>query len=366
MKKYEFLVDFCEKNPVEDKMFTKICQRICANVTNADERTALLMRMVNAHPKKELCILPIYYTDELIKLILDKQSSLVHIPVRFYTPELIKCAVQINGSNLGFAYSIEERTKELCDLAFEKNTFAIIHIPDEYKTEAMCLEAVRDKKNRDTLDKIIEHGIPKEFYSVKLFLAAVETNPSVLKYVPLNYRTYDVCLEAVSQCKTGECLGMVPKNLIDEKMCKIAMRNTPFAFGNIPNDMITEDMCRKAVAYDCNFLDLVPDKFKSEKLYEIAYENHTSDKFIHKIPDEYKTFAMCSEAVKASGDLIKYVPKKYIDTEFVISAIKHGGLKDIEDFLDTLPEIIREYDFFYYPNENDNCDDDNEMGMCIR
>jgi hypothetical protein len=99
-------------------------------------------------------------------------------------------------------------------LAFiESNPDKFDEIPDEYKTSAVCLVAIREYGSDC-------ENIPTELQSEEFFIEAVEINENgkALKYVPEEYRTEKVCLAALKSHPdmAEEILGYVPKELREQ------------------------------------------------------------------------------------------------------------------------------------------------------
>ena len=62
----------------------------------------------------------------------------------------------------------------------------------------------------------------------------------------------------------------------------------------IPDHFWAQEMCDKAVAYNLNMLDYIPDKFKTQETYIKAVEGEPWQlRYVH----EFKTQEMCIKAV---------------------------------------------------------------------
>ena len=80
--------------------------------------------------------------------------------------------------------------------------FAVQYLPDELKTEALCI-------------------------------AAVQQNGKTLEFVPDALKTEELCLAAVQQ--DGVSIQFVPDKLITEALCIAAVRQTSYALEFVPD-----------------------------------------------------------------------------------------------------------------------------------
>lgn len=122
-------------------------------------------------------------------------------------------------------------------------------------------------------------------------------NGTMLGYVPKEYRTYELCLEAVKHY--GLSLCMVPQEYRDYELCLEAVKQYGFALIYVPEEIKDYNMCIKAVNENAFSLDNVPEK--------------------------YKSYNLCLHAVRQNGRVLKYIPSKYRDYNMCLEAIKQIG-----------------------------------------
>ena len=79
--------------------------------------------------------------------------------------------------------------------------------------------------------------VPYEYRTYELCLEATKVNGFNLFNVPLKHKSYELCLEAVKQY--GFSLLYVPENLKDYGMCLAAVRGNAFSLNNVPKKHIT-------------------------------------------------------------------------------------------------------------------------------
>ena len=92
-----------------------------------------------------------------------------------------------------------------------------------------------------------------------------------LRDVPDEFKTYDLCWEAVSDY--GNALEYVPKELIDSQICIRAVDNG-LSLQYVPEEFITQSMCETSVGYDGLNLEAVPEKFINEKMCLYAVKDN--------------------------------------------------------------------------------------------
>ena len=88
------------------------------------------------------------------------------------------------------------------------------HVPDQYKTQEMCNEAV-------------------------------QRIPGVLRLVPDQYKTEEMCNEAVQRIPW--VLRLVPEHLKTQEMCNEAVEKNPWMVEHVPDQFVTQKMCDEAV-----------------------------------------------------------------------------------------------------------------------
>ena len=113
-------------------------------------------------------------------------------------------------------------------------------------------------------------------------------DPYSLEFVPDHFKTEEMCKEAVNN--KAYMLRYVPDHLKTQEMCEKVMNVRPAALFFITNCFKTQKTCDKAFEEDPSSLMYVPDHFKMQKTCDKAFEeDFFSLKFI---PDWFVTQQM--------------------------------------------------------------------------
>ena len=107
----------------------------------------------------------------------------------------------------------------------------------------------------------------------------IEINPLLLFFVPIEYRTKELCSLAAG--RNGFALWFVPVEMQDMELCTQAVHNLPYMLKIVREDLKTKELCDLAVGIDGEALEYVP--------------------------NEFKTYELCLNAVKLNGKALKYV-----------------------------------------------------------
>ena len=167
------------------------------------------------------------YTKKLYKLIApgDSNNDVVNIFSRYAAGELDKSTL---------VYLLKQKQKHSLPQRIEINKYLELvskHgiqlkiVPDEYKTEEVCLAAVR------------QFGL-------------------ALAYVPDKLKTRDLCRTAVIQ--EGTSLKFVPQRFVDLNMCYMAVSENGMALYYVPERLKEVSVCQRAVEQDRNAIEFVP------------------------------------------------------------------------------------------------------------
>lgn len=97
---------------------------------------------------------------------------------------------------------------------------------------------------------------------------------------------------------------VVDESLLHDIYSKVIKRE--FSIHSVPEKYRTYGICLQAVRSNGTMLKYVPEKYKTYEICSLAvqFNGHA----LHYVPDEHKTQELCMRAVKTSG--VKYVPSK--------------------------------------------------------
>lgn len=159
--------------------------------------------------------------------------------------------------------------------------------------------------------------IPQELCSDKLYQIAIQISPEVIRRIPEERRTVDLCLYAVEHddCIYGDfaLAQYVPKNMPKEEKKKIyrkAIEHNGLALAHA--QFITADLCRIAVEQtnpdgDDFPIHYVPKRFLTRRLAELSF--FLAPCSIRYIPEKYVTFPMGRQVVEQDGRNIQLLPE---------------------------------------------------------
>ena len=99
---------------------------------------------------------------------------------------------------------------------------------------------------------------------------AVQQNGYMLKYIPDDKKTYEICTIAVKQI--GWALKFVPDNKKTYKICKIAVQQTGWALCFVPENNKTNKLCENSVRHTGWALKFGPEDKKTDEICKIAVE----------------------------------------------------------------------------------------------
>jgi len=311
------------------------------------------------------------WEDVCKELLAVRPSFIKYVKPECITRELCEVAIKNawHGDVLKYIPDIF-KTKELCNLAFERSPYSIEYIPEEYITERQCLQAIKcsgyllndipmkyrtkeicmiamqsdsspDFKDipKEFLDKDIYLSwlmnssfkidplkkIPEQFYDYDIYLAAVKADGRELKYVPKELISSEMCYEAIR--KDSEAAKYIPPNLFSEKMANALVEKGDYYFEYIPKEVLNEEICIKAIKKGDRFrgtvLKHIPDEMKTQKMCDVAIE--VSVWSLASVPEKYVTLDMLIYVAKqAPGRLEDNFPQKYRTQEFIKKIVEQA------------------------------------------
>jgi hypothetical protein len=127
---------------------------------------------------------------------------------------------------------------------------------------------------------------PREMITEELCIAALEDAPEHLGKMPVEFRTAEVCFQAVYI--DDDALQFVPENLREEvKARKDAITEDEWLdelywfngnhYLKLPKKLLTSEFCRVMVELNGYTIDLVPEELKTPELLEIAGNEEDRD-----------------------------------------------------------------------------------------
>jgi hypothetical protein len=209
-------------------------------------------------------------------------------------------------------------TYEMCLSAIKKCGRFFSDVPEKFRTKELCLIAFEHEPHN------IEE-IPEEHISYDLYLNAVSRSGYILQKTPARFLTHELCLAAVKS--TGHQVKYVPKEILDEEICLTAiqnLKNLGFGIlGDIPVNLRTYQVCLAAVQADSGSFKYVPEEHITYELCLAATKQHSFG--LDEIPKDYFTEELCLALVEHSAVDFKIIPKDKLTERVCLLAISHGS-----------------------------------------
>jgi len=203
----------------------------------------------------------------------------------------------------------------------EKNVKYFTVIPDEMKTEKMCLELINKRRNYHLIEYFPERLLNDDEFYLKLCLKVIRDLDFESFEIPEKLNTRIFYLELIKQ----ECwaIEFVPIDIITNEFYMEAVKQDPSMLTEVPDIMMSPEMCMEAVKQDGQVLDYIPDLWKT---FEICLEAVRQNGYaLEYVPENMKSKEMCIEAVKKSGGALEYVLEEFKTFDLCMKAVKQDG-----------------------------------------
>ena len=209
--------------------------------------------------------------------------------------------------------------------------------PNDQQTENICIEAVKH-------DKRIINLIKEELLTVKVYVSA-------LKYtdcdIPEEILTSDFYVKALNT--DISIIRRIPKEKQTPDMIKIIQKNpdrineTEFFLFYINTELITQDLCILVFDKQPQSYMLIPDKFRTEKMYLFVFI-HWYDK---NIPVEILTDEFYYKALNENITVIKIIPKTKQNKKMIEIIQKNSDrISESHDFLSYINKELITQDLY--------------------
>jgi len=201
--------------------------------------------------------------------------------------------------------------------------FKLTEVPEDMKTEEMCLTAITSSQSDDPWRTL--KIVPKKFLTHDLCLQAVERHAMAIEGVPEDIISEDICLAAVRQGYDDsiEYLSEVPEKYRTKAVCIEAVKHSQ------PSD-------------EADFFSFIPDVvWKDPEFMKAAKKKYIIEDYI---PEQLWDDAdFCRVAIESYGPYLYKVPENLKTLEICVAAVKSTIALDpsmVEDLFDEMPEAI--------------------------
>jgi hypothetical protein len=237
---------------------------------------------------------------------------------------LVMTAVQYFGSALKYA-RLDHINQEMCDAAVANDGNAIYYVPVRYRTSNLCAIAVDKGCPLD--------AVPYDLRTSDLCLRAIRKNPSAIYAVPSNIMNVMFCMSAAIYV----ALKDIPLELRTLEVCKIAVYYNRDALPYVPMALRTGELCMIAIQNQST--ELRTELFRTEPRTELFRTElsrvELSDSILQYVPMALRTVELCMSALTVTGSSILYVPYEVLVPEmFILAAKTYDGV--INHFLQRL------------------------------
>lgn len=307
------------------------------NITNNTSNDSILASLINSphllasikNPSFEFYIEAVKLSPKTIKymnnLTEKNYIELIHANKDTFkyidNPTRIICEVAVTIDGMLLKYIKNEMLDQyLCGLAFNNTVEIFPYIPVDFVTYEMCLQAVQ-------YDGTYLEDVPNEYFDDDVIMEAIKKTPGIIKIV--KEPSTKLCVEAINQ---DPSVVKVLENSSIKKYFRYYQTydnqnilNTIYKILDIEPELFqyiikpTYNICLKAVELDGHNLDDVPHVFRTEELCLKAIQsNPYAIKYI-----EHQTETYIINAIHTNPKCIKYITN--ITPEIELMAVKING-----------------------------------------
>ena len=346
---------------MEDSINNYGCDTEQDRINIVSKNGLMLQKIVNQTEK--ICVAAIEQNPEAVQYVYPEcMTDIVKMTAVTKDPTMLKY--------------IDDQTEELCLEAVKQNPKMLQYVNNQ--TEEICIKAV-------SMDGLTLAWVVVQ--SDDICLEAVKQDPYAIEYV--NEKTKEICLKAVQL--NGYVVGYIDKNHDNyREICLEAIKQNPYAINYINSKCEDyEEICISALEKKGELIEFIPQDCQTSKICEVAFNTEISKPMNKRhnifkyIKDEFKTYDMCTHAIKdfknnANISNIKYIPSYLFDKELADFAFFKLDI----DTIRILPQQVISYEmclkivesgfyntrryFKYIPEEFYNINDHELEKKCIK
>ena len=259
-----------------------------------------------------------------MKALNDHPGNMEDIPNYLFTEKRIE---RILDMNYHFIADLpkEKLNEEICLNAIGKNSSVFLHMPQEVKTEKVCIAAYEQARMEtdDSLQMLsVVENIPHSSACIELLKKYTQPEESSLILLSINGNVFNQEIADTAVRLNKELICDIPDKFISEELAYMALKIDPVLLREVPDRYKTEEICRQALFSKLEEMD------KARILRAIPYP----DLILEALKSEgYKD---CSPIM-----LLTYIERDVINTPIAMELIKRDAR--------CLPDIP-----FHLKNEN--------------
>ena len=259
---------------------------------------------------------------ELCHAAAGQWNGISHVPPEWRTPALYMEAVRRHGTMLHFVPR-KQRSAELCLEAVRQDGVALAYVPHALRSEEICVTAVAQSRRWE----VAALFVPARLCFTKRFLRLVRAHGHGKESIGMR----DLCLGIASIAYWYvNVLAKIPPRFRTEEVCLAAILTGMgwAALPDVPRSLRTRGLCNAAI--DCLtglfFIGLCKDDAvlkKAHTVFQLAAE--ADGCVLRHAPEKLITPELCETAVRQNGLALEFVPQKLRTAKLCIVAIRQNG-----------------------------------------
>ena len=275
----------------------------------------MCLAAIESNPYAFRYLPPRFQTEKVCVHAFENDPDLIRwFPEEYITEQVALKAVENSGYNLEYLPD-KYKTKKICLIAVSDASYSIIkYVPFSVLDKEIVLAYLRNASSGPSILQMI----PKTVWDYDVCLAAVEKAGRDLQFVPQEFIDEKMCLHAVQNC-SGAC-EFVPERLFSEELAMAAVSHDQYSFTKIPRRCITEDVCLQALKCGDrsagSILQDIPKDMITQEMCDLAVRK--TPRSIKYVPERFVSEDMLLYVTRQSYILLKCnFPERLRTKEFI-------------------------------------------------
>lgn len=264
----------------------KVCIAAYEQARMETDDSLQMLSVVENIPHSSACI------ELLKKYTQPEESSLILISIKenVFNQEIADAAVRLNKELI---CDIPDKfiSEELAYMALKTDPVLLRAVPDRYKTEEICrlalfskleemdkarilraipypdliLEALKSEGYKDCSPIMLLTYIERDVINTPIATELIKRDARCLPDIPFHLKDENICMEAIKGTENIKPLYTIPRDAMNEGVCKELVRKFPEAIRQLlPEDKKTPELCLMAVKQDESLQKYVPESIVND------------------------------------------------------------------------------------------------------
>lgn len=264
----------------------KVCIAAYEQARMETDDSLQMLSVVENIPHSSACI------DLLKKYTQPEESSLILISIKenVFNQEIADAAVRLNKELI---CDIPDKfiSEELAYMALKTDPVLLRAVPDRYKTEEICrlalfskleemdkarilraipypdliLEALKSEGYKDCSPIMLLTYIERDVINTPIATELIKRDARCLPDIPFHLKDENICMEAIKGTENIKPLYAIPRDAMNEGVCKELVRKFPEAISQLlSEDKKTPELCLMAVKQDESLQKYVPESIVND------------------------------------------------------------------------------------------------------